>query len=132
MGPPELCYYQIPLIITDNILQKYLSPLAGYDNENNNIDMPKTPEGIPQNDELDLLYNSKYEMDSADEKSPLEPRHKTYYQNKQENILPKTSAENQRPSRKDKCMDIASLETNIRKSKDSIRKLEEYRVQRKH
>ena len=123
--------------MTDNILQEYLSPSAGYDNENDNIDMPKTPEGIPQNDDLDLLYNSKYEMeDSADEKSPLtsqsppasqiEPRHKTYYQNKQENSLSKSSAENQRPSRKCKYMDLASLETNIRKSKDSIRKLEEH------
>ena len=57
--------------------------------------MPKTPEGISQNDELDLLYKSKYEMeDSADEKSPpasqIEPRHKTYYQNKQENSQPNT------------------------------------------
>lgn len=123
--------------MTDNILQKYLSPSAGYDDEDDDIDMPKTPEGMPQNDELDLLYNSKYEMeDSADEKSPsasqsppasqIEPRHKTYYQNKEENSLPKTSAENKRPSRKRKYMDLASLETNIRKAKDSIRKLEEH------
>ena len=77
------------------------------------------------------LYNSKYELeDSANEESPpasqIEPRHKTYYHNKRENSQPKTSAENQRPSRKRKYMDIASLETNIRKSKDSIRKLEEH------
>ena len=86
------------MIITDNIPQKYLSPSAGYDNVNDDTDMPKTPEGIPPKGELDLLYNSKSEMeDSADEKSPpalqTEPRHKTYYQNKQEKSLPKTSAE---------------------------------------
>ena len=86
------------MIITDNIPQKYLSPSAGYDNVNDDTDMPKTPEGIPPKGELDLLYNSKSEMeDSADEKSPpasqIEPRHKTYYQNKQEKSLPKTSAE---------------------------------------
>ena len=120
--------------MTDNILQKYLSPSAGYDVVNDDTDMPKTPEGISPKDELDLLYNSKYELeDSADEESPpasqIEPRHKTHYQNKRENSQPKTSAENQRPSRKHKYMDIASLETNIRKSKDSITKLEEYRVQ---
>ena len=123
--------------MTENILQKYLSPSAGYDNENDDIDIPKTPEGIPQNDDLDLLLNSKYEMeDSADEKSPqtsqsppasqMEPRHKSYFQKKQEHSLSKTSAENQRTSRKRKYMDLASLETNIRKSKDSIRKLEEH------
>ena len=117
--------------MTDNVLQKYLSPSAGYDDESYDIDIPKTPEGIPPKDELDLLYNSKYEMeDSEDEKSPpasqMEPRHKTYHQNNQVNSLPKTSAENQKPSRKRKYVDIAPLETNIRKSKDSIRKLEEH------
>ena len=81
--------------MTENILQQYLLPSAGYNNVNDNTDMPKTPEGISQNDELDLLYKSKYEMeDSADEKSPpasqIEPRHKTYYQNKQENSQPNT------------------------------------------
>ena len=101
--------------MTDNILHKYLSSSAGYDDVNEDIDMPKTPKGIPPKEELDLLYNSKYEMeDSADEESPpasqIEPRHKTYYQNKQENSQPKTSAENQRPSRKRKYMDIASLD----------------------
>ena len=67
---------------------------------------------------------------SEDEKSPppsqMEPRYKSYHQENQENSLPKTSAENQKPSRKRKYVDIASLETNIRKSKDSIRKLEEH------
>ena len=78
--------------MTDNVLQKYLSPSAGYDDESYDINIPKTPKGIPPKDELDLLYNSKYEMeDSEDEKSPpasqMEPRHKTYHQNNEENSL---------------------------------------------
>ena len=47
------------LIMKDNILQKYLSPSAGYHDVNDDFEIPKTPEGIPPNDELDLLYNSK-------------------------------------------------------------------------
>ena len=48
-----------PLIMKDNILQKHLSPSAGYYDVNDDFEIPKTPEGIPPNDELDLLYNSK-------------------------------------------------------------------------
>ena len=33
--------------MTDNILQKYLLPSAGYGDENDDIEMSKTPEGIP-------------------------------------------------------------------------------------
>ena len=96
---------------------------------------PKTPEGFPPQEEFDLLYNSKYDMEESEEPSPpssqYEPRHKEYPQHKKkESSLPKGPGERKGPgehkSRKRKHMDTVSLETNIKKSKDSITKLENH------
>ena len=58
--------------------------------------------------------------------SQLEPRHKKHYQYMKESSKPKEFSKNRRPNRKRKHIDTVSLESNITKSKDSIRKLERH------
>ena len=59
--------------------------------------------------------------------SQLEPRHKEHYQYMKESSKPKEFSKNRRPNRKRKHIDTVSLESNITKSKDSIRKLERHK-----
>ena len=116
--------------LEDNDLpEHYLTQSEIQDDDLESPERPKTPEGFPPQEELDLLYNSKYDMEESEEPSPpssqYEPRHKEYPQHKKkESSLPKGPGE--RKSRKRKHMDIVSLETNIKKSKDSITKLENH------
>ena len=79
---------------TDNEeLQPYLTPSALK--EVSDIDlltMPKTPEGIPDKDELDIQYRSKFDMEDFESSPPasqLEPRHKKQYQYMKESSQPK-------------------------------------------
>ena len=93
------------------------------------MEIPKTPEGKPDKDELDIHYSSKFDMEDFEPSPPasqLEPKHKKHYQYMKESSQPKESAKNRRPNRKRKHIDTVSLETNITKSKDSMRKLERH------
>ena len=116
---------------TDNEeLQQYLTPPALEEDSDTDLsEIPKTPEGKPAEDELDIQYSSKFDMEDFESSPPasqLEPRHKKHYQYMNESSQPKESAKNRRPNRKRKHIDTVSLETNITKSKDSIRKLEQH------
>ena len=79
-------------------LQPYLTPSAlEEDSDIDLLEMPKTPEGKPDKDELDIQYSSKFDMEdfkSSPPASQLEPRHKKHYQYMKENSQPKESAKN--------------------------------------
>lgn len=115
---------------TDNEeLQQYLTTPSALeeDSDTDLLEIPKTPEGKPDKDELGIQYSSKFDMEDFEPSPPasqLEPRHKKQYQCMKESSKPKEFSKNRRPKRKRKHIDTVSLETNITKSKDSIRKLE--------
>ena len=116
---------------TDNKeLQQYLMPSAlDEDSDTDLLEIPQTPESKPDKDELDIQYSSKFDMEDFEPSPPasqLEPRHKKHYQYMKESSKPKEFSKNRRPNRKRKHIDTVSLESNITKSKDSIRKLERH------
>jgi hypothetical protein len=73
--------------LEDNDLpEHYLTQSEIQDDDLESPERPKTPEGFPPQEEFDLLYNSKYDMEESVEPSPpssqYEPRHKEYPQHK--------------------------------------------------
>ena len=102
--------------LEDNDLpEHYLTQSEIQDDDLESPERPKTLEGFPPQEEFDLLYNSKYDMEESEEPSPpssqYEPRHKEYPQHKKkESSLPKGPGEHK--SRKRKYMDTVSFETN--------------------
>ena len=93
------------------------------------LEIPKTPEGKPDKDELDIQYSNEFDMEDFEPSPPasqLEARHKNHYQYMKESSQPKEFSKNRRLNRKRKHIDTVSLETNITKSEDSIRKLERH------
>ena len=72
-------------MLTDNKeLQPYLTLSAiEEDSDTDLLEMPKTPEGKPDKDELDIQYSSKFDMEDSESSPPasqVEARHKKHYQ----------------------------------------------------
>lgn len=79
---------------TDNKeLQQYLMPSAlEEDSDTDILEIPKTPEGKPDKDELDIQYSSKFDMEDFEPSPPasqLKPKHKKHYQYMKESSKPK-------------------------------------------
>ena len=95
--------------------------------------LPKTPDPYfnSQEDDLTLLDicfqdNQEQPEDTSPPASQIQPRHIAAKSTQRANMRPADKTESNYSNRNRKFMDTTSIETNIKKSKDSSRKLEEH------